>query len=297
MDTIRVHLLGEPAIDSEGSPPTPVPLSLQPLLGYLAIEPPPARQRDRVLTALWPDVDPVKGRRRLNTAIWRLRRLLGDDGGRIVQCGRGGHLSLEPNAVEIDAAGLLDLAIAATEPTRTLGDDPRPVIPPFDDQAFLSGCYHEWAVAIRVRLGNAVARSLEAELRRHRADRDLERAVGCAQQLLDRDPHREDVHRTLIHLFIELGRYDDAERQFDRCTHLLRTALDVEPLTETVLAVTEARHRRLAECGSSDPGLPVLGNLHAALQHCRSALDEIELATRQLQPTLRTDPPTAEHQW
>ena len=290
MDKIRVQLLGQPAIDPAGSLSTPVPPSLQPLLGYLAIEPSPALHRDRVLAALWPEVEPDKSRRRLNTAVWRLRRLFGDQDGRIVQCSHSGYLALEADAVDIDARDLVDVALLLNERARTVADRDLVVIREIENLEFLSGCYHEWAVATRVRLEHAMARYLEASLRRHIADGDADQAVDCALRLLARDPYREDVHRTLIQLYTQLGCYDDAERQYDHCVHELRTGLDVEPMTETVLAITEARHKRLADCQPADTEASLADSLDFVLQHCRSAMDEIELATRRLGPLLRSGP-------
>ena len=122
MGKIEVKLFGSPAVVLSDDASRPIPLSIQPLLAYLVVEPDVRRHRDRAIDALWPDVEPNKSRHRLNTAVWRLRRVLDRSGSSVVDCGRSGRIGLSDDVV-VDARQLVDLLEIGSTSDRTTGDD------------------------------------------------------------------------------------------------------------------------------------------------------------------------------
>lgn len=277
MGEVRVRLFGAPVVERNGTT-QPIPLSVQPLLAYLVLESGAARHRDRVTEALWPEVEPSRGRRRLNTALWRLRNVLDGRDSNIVASWSAGHLELDPD-LNVDAR-----RIAALVDDREVGpQDCWPELVRLDDEEFVSGCYHDWVISTRIRLSRAVNRCLERAIDPLREAGDAERALLCAHTLARREPYREDAHRMVMRLATELGRYEEAEHQFDVCAGLLRSELAVDPIPETVLAVAEARRRRLGATVQADPHPDVMRSLEDALRHCRTAIEAIECATRALE--------------
>ena len=74
---LRVRLLGAVVIERDGEP-VPVPGSTRRLLAFLALRPGP-HDRDALAARFWPDVAQPAARASLRTAVWALRRALGED--------------------------------------------------------------------------------------------------------------------------------------------------------------------------------------------------------------------------
>src|SRR5690242_5555929 len=74
---LRVQLLGEFAVERDGSAVS-LPITLARLLAYLALYP-EAHDRDALAALFWPDSPPESARANLRTALWALRRSLGED--------------------------------------------------------------------------------------------------------------------------------------------------------------------------------------------------------------------------
>src|SRR5215470_5087532 len=71
---------------------------------------------------------------------------------------------------------------------------------------------------------------------------DYAGAIGYAQDILDRDALREDVHRELMRLFLLNGQRAMALHQFEICRGALRKELAIEPMRETL-----AVYQRIAD--------------------------------------------------
>ncbi|MGH3919052.1 MAG: AfsR/SARP family transcriptional regulator, partial [Pseudonocardiaceae bacterium] len=74
---LRVRLLGAVAVERNGELVS-VPGSTRRLLAFLALRPGP-HDRDALAARFWPDVAQPEGRASLRTAVWALRRALGED--------------------------------------------------------------------------------------------------------------------------------------------------------------------------------------------------------------------------
>jgi DNA-binding SARP family transcriptional activator len=61
----------------------------------------------------------------------------------------------------------------------------------------------------------------------------LDESIERSRQLLDRDEYREDVHRRVMRCYWQLGRRQEALRQYNRCAALLSDELGLAPLPET----------------------------------------------------------------
>ena len=93
--------------------------------------------------------------------------------------------------------------------------------------------FEEWLLTQRERLRELAVEALARLLAHQRASGRPEAAVQTAVQLAALDPLQEAVHRTLMRLYVELGRRGAALRQYQHCVTVLRRDLGVEPEEET----------------------------------------------------------------
>ncbi|MGK5110807.1 MULTISPECIES: AfsR/SARP family transcriptional regulator [unclassified Geodermatophilus] len=279
---VRLDLLGKAAVHRNGSPGIDIPPSLQPFLGYLGVERPSSCHRERLIDALWPQLTPDQGRRRLNTVVWRARALFG--GAReVVHTSRAGHITLARGCVEVDVTSTLaalsdeNRSAAAHADPEALARLQQAVLA--DAEEFLVGCYHDWVVQARQQLHLALIAGIETLLA---TAKTAEEAMFWAERLVQRDPLREDTHRRLIRLYSDAGRRTDALRQFEVCERRLRDDLGVEPLIETTLAAMAVREGvRPLEVDHPDP-VCALREMQRALASCRLAVERIESAITSL---------------
>jgi DNA-binding SARP family transcriptional activator len=61
-----------------------------------------------------------------------------------------------------------------------------------------------------------------------------EEAIDTCHKILEIDPLREEIHRTLMVCCGYLGRRSDGIRQFQSCANLLLAELGIFPLPETI---------------------------------------------------------------
>lgn len=236
MTALEIRLFGAVRVASGGQTrEIDIAPSVQVLLAYLLLHRSAAHPRERLLDALWPEVEPDLARSRLSTTVWRLRRQIGGPaGGDLVLSSTAGDLQLNPTAeLCLDVAAFEEAALrflkapdgAPTEEIdRALG---------LCQQELMVGHYCDWVAAERMRLRDLKERCLSRLVERHAAAGRDEQTIDRATDLLALDPLREDAHRAVMAAQIRLGRPHLARRQFDRCRELLASELGVEPVAET----------------------------------------------------------------
>jgi DNA-binding SARP family transcriptional activator len=275
--TLFIDLGGGEA--SDGSAAFEVPSSLQPFLAYLSLDRSGGCHRERMIESLWPDLEPDQGRRRLNTAVWRTRTLLGGGRDDVLHASRSGVIALDRTRIEIDVAPTVSALSEQARSAAAHGDRGalerlgRAVLADVED--LLVGCYDEWVMQARHQLHLASVNGLEtlmATATRH------DDAIAWAELLVRRDPLREDAHRHLIRLYADAGRRADALRQYEICERHLRDDLGVEPLIETTLVAAAVRSGvRPLERDEVHPAR-VLREIRDAVASCRGAVEQIEQA-------------------
>jgi DNA-binding SARP family transcriptional activator len=259
---LEIRLFGISEVRLTGTrAPIRLPPAAAQLLAYLVLHRAHPQPREVVATTFWTDLPPEAARRRLNTAVWRLGQALEGAG-----VPHGAHLSSETiGGLALNAAALswLDVADFETAIRPALG---RPAGPVSDEETrrmaaalvlyrgeLLEGVYADWTIRERERLAGLRLQGLARLLLIHQERGDFDAALGFAQQILERDPLREDVHRCVMRLLADSGRRTQALRQFTRCAQLLHDELDVTPLPETVALAAAIRHGS----PSAEPAAPV----------------------------------------
>lgn len=207
---IRVHLVGRVAVEVDGAAVSLPPGRATDLLAWLAAHP-GLHPRSRVAPVFWPDVPDATARASLRTALWSLRKVLGD-----------GVLTLDRNAVGFaPEAAWVDL--------RDSVDAVGVVLPGIDA---------EWADEVRADWQRATAARLSAE-----AAGDGPGALEAARRLAALDPYSEEHHRLLLRRLVTAGERGAAVREHEAFRRKLWDDLRVRPSPETrdlVAALTSA---------------------------------------------------------
>ena len=202
------------------------------LVRLLAVAPDQALQREQILDALWPNLDPRAGLRQLSKALHQARRALEPElaprapssflyaRGDVVELRAGGSLWID--AVEFDRLGRAGLRDRDAESCRR-------ALLLAGDELLPADRYAEWAIEPRRRM-----EALRAELISAVATTDVnlgryDEAVESIRDLLRLDEANEEAHRLLMQCFAGLGKRDRALRQYELCRETLRRELGVEP--------------------------------------------------------------------
>ncbi|MGX4695357.1 AfsR/SARP family transcriptional regulator [Streptomyces sp. JNUCC 63] len=243
---LSLKLLGPPCVVFEGEPVRLSPGTTL-LCAYLALGPQDGRPRSTAAAHLFGDCSDRLARRRLNTALWRLRgEVRSSTGLEIVTDDDWRTVALSPHVGVVTDAATFQALI-----------EPVLRVPPADlDDAdvarlhnavslrrgqLLETCQDDWVMTPRYRIDNLYLTALDYLIRHHGARRDVPAITEYGERALELEPLREDLHRHLIRAYGAAGRTDLAERQFERCRAVLLQELGVDPMPETVAAYARVR--------------------------------------------------------
>ena len=211
---LRARLLGALEIELNGtaiaSPATRRPWAV---FAYLALSPRPVA-RGELASRFWPDVLDASARASLRSALWTLRREIGD--ALVVGTERVGLA--EGSGVWIDAREFDRLA--ASDPATALelcrGD-------------LLEGFEDDWAVVARDRHRERVIELLEALAQVAEDEGDAREAIELTRRQVDQDRFDEESHRRLIVRLDRAGDRAGAMRTYRALAERLRRELGVSP--------------------------------------------------------------------
>jgi DNA-binding SARP family transcriptional activator len=192
---------------------------------------------EEILTdALWPDADGDAARTALSSALHRLRALLGRE--ETIER-KDGKLTLVPRFCWVDVWALERLLARAERGAK--GEEPidvgrlaRKVLElyrgPFlgDEVAQIPQ-----GTALADRLRRRLLRQIVALGRDHEQSGRWQEAVDWYEEALRIDPCAEDVYRSLMSVYRNLGRPTDVEETYRRCRENLAARLAIAPAPET----------------------------------------------------------------
>ena len=168
-------------------------------------------QRDQVLEALWPHLDPQAGAANLRKAAHHARQAVGDPGAVVL---RGGAVALFPDrtvTTDLDRFERLVARALATQDPEAL----EVAIAAGSEDLLPGSAYEEWVQAPRQR-----TRSLQLQLAI--AARDWERVIEL-------EPTHEPAYRELMTAAIDAGARSSALRWYDQLRSVLAAELGVGP--------------------------------------------------------------------
>src|SRR4051812_25442519 len=184
---LRVRLVGGPTVEVDGREiPAPASKRAWVLLAWLALNP-GAHPRSRVAAAFWPDVMDQSARASLRSAVWALRRTLGEAAPAHLVCTRE-HIGLVDASVDVQEADRLADAGRLEEAVELVAGD------------LLPGVEDDWALRARDAHRERVVELLEALAR---DCGDPGEAVRWTRRQVALDPLREDLHRRLLERLAE----------------------------------------------------------------------------------------------
>lgn len=286
---LRVNVLGIPGLVMNE-----VPMSLSPsatmMCVYLALAPRDGRPRTLAASHLFGDCPEASARRRLNTAVWRLKaETRSTTGVDLVTTTPGGHGLALSTAVDVtvDAEVFADLV----EPALTV--KPADLAPEqvsalehavsLRRGQLLEPCHDDWVMPARFRIENLYLTALDYLVQHHGARGSVDRVVAYGELALELEPLREDLHRHLMLAYGAAARPDMVERQYERCRRLLVEELGADPLPETTATYTRLVGDRLPsmESGMVAGLLAELERAGEELAHLSGILERARARLRQ----------------
>jgi DNA-binding SARP family transcriptional activator len=248
--SLSIRLLGRLEIRAGTVPVRIGGRHAQALIALLALRP-RLRLRDTIAAELWPDADGPSAAS-LRQALWLVRSsfasvgLAADDWVETDQDSLGLRRDV---SVELDTDLFERLALVGG------CHDPETAVGLYAGD-LLEGLGHECFAAERERLSDLYEDLLACVAERRLERGDLEGARAAANELLLRDPLREEAHTVLIAIYGRSGSRSQVVRQYRRLCAILRSELAVAPLPETDAAYRIAldgtmirSQQRVAELG------------------------------------------------
>lgn len=221
MYPIRFNLLGSfEIIANNRKLPKPATQKSQSLLAYLVLHrhAPPVT-REFLAGLFWGDRPDSKARGSLATALWHIHR-----------CLPGNPLLTEGETVRFDPHA--DLCLDVEEFTACLTRDDVTAVTLYRGD-LLDGFYDDWIVDERYRLESLYCEALVRLMSAHEAADRFQDALTTAENLLRRDPLREDAHRLVMRAHCHLGQRNSALTHYQNCRDTILAELGTEPMEET----------------------------------------------------------------
>src|SRR6185503_19651867 len=230
---VRIHLLGPMrATTYLGDSILPRGRKARAILGWFCLSAGQRVARGRLASLLWDRVPHAQARASFRQALRELTTNLGPLADELLTGDRE-TVTFNTALCWIDA-----LAVFAT--------DPLPVSSSRGDLAALctgelleeldgtSVSFDQWLLGERTRFADQIRSLFEAEIERiSTTTEDTAQLAAIARRLIAFEPTHEGASRVLMRALADSGERAQALREYNRCREALKTALDVEPSSET----------------------------------------------------------------
>ena len=248
------------------------------VLAFLACHEEGGVSKDKVLAALWPDLDEDTAMNRLRVYMTRLRNVLTDqlpwlqDAKDVVRCDRDGLCRLDTDLVRSDVHRFRDLCEIVERPpaeaAQSRYDELRDLYRGelLDEPTY--GWVHErdeHGVTLRERYANDYVRITTNLAQRWRREGRADLAIPLFRKLLELDPTDEDVVAELYRCHADMGDLEGLmkeERQFRQAIDNLFDEPDAEPVANAqpgpaiAAAFNQVRHQLEAQRPQRDEVQP-----------------------------------------
>lgn len=184
--------------------------------------------REEVADTLWQDLAPDNALKNLNSTLYYIRKAVGNDrsGGGITTTGN--EIRLETDDLRCD---LYEFERIIKEIRRAPGQSAVML-----EQAeslytgpLLKGRAYDWAIEISRALEQQYLELLELTAQHHLMQHRSQQALHYYGEMLKTDATREDIHYKMMRLYAELGRKNEAIRQYHELEQLLQRELGTMP--------------------------------------------------------------------
>jgi DNA-binding SARP family transcriptional activator len=212
-------------------------------------------RRERLADQFWGHLDPDRARAALNTALWRLRKLLDRDpkshGGQNLRS-YGSEIVLEPApwlTIDTHCFGAAAKQVMNSQ-TSGHGCAHLAVLESAIESyagPFLDGDDADWVLEERERLHSLFVRLASELVSTYGAAERYDEAIAVARRIIAADPFRESIFRKLAVLLVLNGQRVDAIRNYDRWSASFRRELDIDPMPQTLHLADEIRSGHIFE--------------------------------------------------
>jgi DNA-binding SARP family transcriptional activator len=324
MTTLEIRVFGTLVMERDGQPLDRFPSrQVKGLLSYLLLNRETVHPREHLAGLFWGDLDDRRARHCLNTALWRLHRILAPP-----DADHDPYLRVDAHSIgfntnsefRLDLADFEQYCARAEQAGRTSRDLQAHLFRQAVDLHagdLLTDCYEDWCLIERERVQRLYLRALGFLMSYHAERHDHEIGIDYAHRILAIDPLREEVHRDLIDMHLASRQPAEALRRYHICEEILQRELGIEPMLETksrfdkIMAAsgTVSTVEMAAGRSSSFTGAPdstpretdlaqLLTQLDAAAASferayadLREAMTAVRQATRDMQAAQRGDEP------
>jgi WD40 repeat protein/DNA-binding SARP family transcriptional activator len=249
---LEVRLLGQFELRIDGMVQVLPSRPAQSLLAYLVLHAGIPQRRERLAGLLWPDRSDVSARRNLRTALWQIRKALGEEkaaaGGYILADGITTTFN-QDSAYWLDASALEGAAEAGRTSTALIE-----IVSLYRGE-LLPGFYDDWVVLERDRLEAVFEAGMVRLLGLLLAEERWSDVLAWSGRWIAFGRAPEPAYRALMAAHAGLRDLPSVARVYNRCQEALREELGVEPSAETA-ALYEALIRGESPAGLAPQILP-----------------------------------------
>lgn len=207
------------------------------LFMFLVHEYPKLVSEDHLLDTFWPLLDGEKGRHAFRTTLYFIRRTLGTAFCREFLFAEKQKYGIRPGSkFACDFLRFRDSYAKARAHWEKGDREHREHAALLLKEAealykgdFLQGSSEEWVLAARERFREALTWIFMGLATYHRKEKSWNEALLYAKQAVEMDPTLEEAHSFSMECFLEIGKRDEAVRQFHACKEILKSELKLSP--------------------------------------------------------------------
>ncbi|MFV0383901.1 AfsR/SARP family transcriptional regulator [Paracoccus sp. (in: a-proteobacteria)] len=210
------------------------------LFAFLVLEAGRTFHRARLAEQFWAHLPEPRGRKALNTELWRIAaalKAIGVDVGAalIRRQNQVGYVRQPDHRIDVDAMSRATEVVSSTDPATVDATQLRIVEDAVDCYRgdLLEAVYSDWCLLWRESLRADHSDALEFLLNVAMARQDWAAGLRHGRALLALDPLLEHVHRAVMRCHYHAGNRPLALRQYAACEQILREELGVAPMDET----------------------------------------------------------------
>ncbi|MEQ9258372.1 MAG: bacterial transcriptional activator domain-containing protein [Roseovarius sp.] len=223
------------------------------LLAFLFLEADRSFHRSQIAESFWPHLPEDRGRKALNTELWRVCRSLEAVGIDVAAAfhrtpSEIGYNRQPDHLIDVDRLETAMQVINSILPEDAGNAELRQVRKAIEAYTgdLLESVYSDWCLLWRESLRAQHIAALEYMLKASMVRQEWHNVLTFGRELLALDPLMENVHREMMRCHYHNGNRPLALRQYALCEQLLREELGVGPMDETqriqqtILAVNPA---------------------------------------------------------
>lgn len=195
--------------------------------------------RELLCHSLWPDLDETSAKSQLRKTLWRVRSalipLVLKPELPVVQISEH-HVGLDNTQLEVDVWQFEDVmeSLELKNDGELNHEDAESLLTAIriNCDTFAAGTFDEWCLAERESMCQSRLAAMERMVGYHRVHEHWVQAVHWAQQALQLDPIREQLHLAIMACRYSMGDRASAVRQYILCEEVLKRELGINPSIE-----------------------------------------------------------------